>query len=158
MTTELVPSTTEGLIELLDPNRDYGERSYEQVCEQVRKGELTIKPPVYNNMPVLRDPSANGRLVRGSGRSHVSEVERDIQTKGRFLARAQEDFDAVYESLVDSATRGDVRAQKVFMEMFVGRPKEMVEVITNDTVRDLFEGLSKKRRERHTVVEVVQQR
>lgn len=154
MTTELVPSEVEELIAQLDPHVDYGERSYEQVCEQVRRSELIIKPIVYDR-PVLRDPANRSRLVRGSGRSHTSVKSAEkIETMGRFLARAQEDFDAVYESLIEAAIlKGDVRAQKVFMEMFIGRPKEST-VTVNSKLMDRL--LDKAGEEKETVIEVVQ--
>ena len=36
--------TTEELVELIDPERDYGERSYEQVVTEVESGALVVIP------------------------------------------------------------------------------------------------------------------
>tara|TARA_R110002020_G_scaffold90405_4_gene220110 strand:- start:803 stop:1300 length:498 start_codon:yes stop_codon:yes gene_type:complete len=154
MSADVIPSLLEELIDKLDPNVDYGERSYEQVCDQIRNGTLTIKPIVYDR-PIIRDPALNGRLVRGSGRLHSATLSAEkIETISRFLTRAAEDFDSVYEALTEAAvTKGDVRAQKVFMEMFIGRPKESTVTVNSKVMDRLLDAAEK---EKETVIEVIQ--
>lgn len=69
------------------------------------------------------------------------------------MARAVDDFDSVYESMIESATQGDVRAQKLFMEMFVGRPKEATETLQKNMMDKLFEAALAPKEQ---VIEVVQ--
>jgi hypothetical protein len=41
--------------------------------------------------------------------------------------RGAEDIPEVYDAIVQSAIKGDVRAQKLFVESVVGRPEEAVD-------------------------------
>ena len=61
------------------------------------------------------------------------------ETKRLFMARAADDFDSVYESVVTSANKGDVRAQKLFMELYVGRPTEAVDGMDKDIAKIIAE-------------------
>ena len=132
--------TKEELIELLDPARDYGEYSHDTLIEAIRAGKVVIKPPAYKNVPILRKQE-NHALIKGSGRVTTVEsyTKNPPATKARFMARAVDDFDSVYESMIESANKGDVRAQKLFMEMFVGRPKEATEALQKNMMDKLFE-------------------
>ena len=147
--------TQDELIELLDPARDYGEYSHETLIEAIRAGDVVIKPPAYKNMPILRKQK-NHTLIKGSGRVTTLESytnKNPPATKARFMARAIEDFDSVYESMIESANKGDVRAQKLFMEMFVGRPKEATEALQKNMMDKLFEAALAPKEQ---VIEVVQ--
>ena len=62
-----------------------------------------------------------------------------VQTKAVFLERAHGDFESVYSAMVESAVKGDVRAQKLFMELYVGRPREATEVVEKEVINRLFE-------------------
>lgn len=65
----IVPA--ESLIPQLDPKRDYGTRTYEQVVEAVLSGALMIYPPVEpGRQPVLRLPE--GPVVKGSGPYNIA--------------------------------------------------------------------------------------
>tara|TARA_B100001123_G_scaffold403419_1_gene491900 strand:- start:117 stop:578 length:462 start_codon:yes stop_codon:yes gene_type:complete len=150
--------TQDDLIELLDPNRDYGERTYDEVVGGIRAGKIRILPPSGSKHPILRNtdvPSGIHPIIKGSGR--VTTVEANTKnppaTKARFMARAVDDFDSVYESMIESATQGDVRAQKLFMEMFVGRPKEATETLQKNMMDKLFEAALAPKEQ---VIEVVQ--
>jgi len=147
--------TQDELIELLDPTRDYGGYSHETLIEAIRAGEVVIKPPAYKNTPILRKQK-NHALIKGSGRVTTLESytsKNPPATKARFMARAVEDFDSVYESMIESANKGDVRAQKLFMEMFVGRPKEATEALQKNMMDKLFEAALAPKEQ---VIEVVQ--
>ena len=130
-------SSTE-LIEQLDPDRDYGERSYNEVVEGVQRGELRLLPG--RNLPVLRDAATN-HAVKGTGQPLDGDVER--WSRRHFNERAAEDFDDVYDAMVRSAKQGDVRAQKLFMEMFLGRPREAREVSSTPLMGLFMEWLSR---------------
>ena len=60
----------------------------------------------------------------------------------------------MYEALTEAAvTKGDVRAQKVFMEMFIGRPKESTVTVNSKVMDRLLDAAEK---EKETVIEVIQ--
>jgi|TARA_R110000764_G_scaffold51685_1_gene112917 hypothetical protein len=43
---------------------------------------------------------------------------------GKFEERAASDFDAIYESLVQTALSGEVKAQMYFLDRLLGKPRE----------------------------------
>jgi hypothetical protein len=131
--------TTEEAIESLDPTRDYGNRSYEQVVTEVESGALMVIPNSKGGHPILRQKEG-GFLIKGSGRANNTGVEHGLkETKRQFMERAAGDFDSVYESVIKSATKGDVRAQKLFMELYVGRPTEAIDGMNKEVARVLAE-------------------
>ncbi len=130
--------TTEELVELLDPERDYGERSYEQVVTEVESGALVVIPNGGRH-PVIRQKDG-GFVIKGSGRVNSTGIEHGMrETKRQFMERAAGDFDAVYESMITSATKGDVRAQKLFMELYVGRPTEATDSMNKELAKIVAE-------------------
>jgi|TARA_R100000808_G_scaffold644_2_gene3280 hypothetical protein len=128
---------SEELIQQLDPKRDYGVRTYEDVVREVREGKLILKEgPTHQ--PLIND--TRGLAVKGTGTWKIQQPsEPRIHTKAVFLERAHSDFEAVYGAMIESAVKGDVRAQKLFMELYVGRPKEVAEVVEKEVVNRLFE-------------------
>ena len=110
----------DNLIDLLDPNRSYGDRSYDDVVDAVEARKLRLEPG--HNLPVIKDASTN-LVVVGTGRPR-QEVDARVWGRKLFEERAAGDFDEVYAAMVESAKSGDVRAQKLFMEMYIGRPRE----------------------------------
>ena len=140
------------LIYTLDPTRDYGDRSYDQVVTEIESGALMVIPSAKGGQPIIRQ-KVGGFLIKGSGRTNDSNIERGMkETKRLFMARAADDFDSVYESVVTSANKGDVRAQKLFMELYVGRPKEVSEG-ANEKMMDKLLDLALKPKEE--VIEVI---
>ena len=131
---------SEELIERLDPNRDYGVRTYEDVVREVRAGTLSLHEGA-TVLPVIRDKTMNNVITKGSGVTRVREKADNprVQTKAVFLERAHGDFESVYSAMVESAVKGDVRAQKLFMELYVGRPREATEVVEKEVINRLFE-------------------
>jgi hypothetical protein len=111
------------LVALLDPKRDYGDRTYADVVEQVTLGTLALEPG--RTLPIIRDATTH-RAVRGTGQPAIPR-DADLSRWGRrrFNERAAEDFDEVYDAVVASAKAGDVRAQKLFVETYLGRPREI---------------------------------
>jgi hypothetical protein len=140
---------SEELIGSLDPRRDYGERSYDEVVAEVRAGRLRLEAG-RSSLPVIRDPATN-RPVKGPGQPRLPD-DQELARGGRrrFNERAAADFDAVYDALLEAAKRGDVRAQKLFVETFLGRPREAL-VANDDRTVELLLALA-RRTETSTIV------
>ena len=102
---------TEALIAKLDPQRGYGDRTYDEVVEEVQAGKLRLEEGA--RLPVIKDAST-GVTIRGTGQP-VRESEPRQWSRRQFELRAAEDFDAVYDAVIASAISGDARAQKLFM-------------------------------------------
>ena len=84
---------SEELIQQLDPKRDYGVRTYEDVVREVREGKLILKEgPTHQ--PLIND--TRGLAVKGTGTWKIQQPsEPRIHTKAVFLERAHSDFEAV---------------------------------------------------------------
>lgn len=118
---EVTPDTSvELLIEQLDPFRDYGERSYEEVVEGVRNGTIRIWPG--HTLPQLALQGQQG-IIKGSGRPVAKPPGETLPQWGRarFNRLAAEDFDEAYAALMQAVRRGDVRAMELFFTKFLGR-------------------------------------
>lgn len=60
------------LVVQLDPERDYGSRTYEQVVSEIQAGTLVIEQPAKAGyLPILRDASTRV-VVKGSGPASVN--------------------------------------------------------------------------------------
>jgi hypothetical protein len=144
-------SDSDELVRSLDPRRDYGERSYDEIVADVRAGRLRLEPG-RSTLPVIRDPATN-RPVKGTGQPPVPDgTEFPRRGRGRFNERAAADFDAVYDALVHAATRGDVRAQKLFVETFLGRPREAA-VGAEDRTIELLLAFARQTRPSEVVID-----
>ena len=114
---------SEELIARIDPDRDYGERTYTDIVREVHEATIAI---VDNGVrhPILRDVQTK-LPVKGSGPINVPE--KTTQSRGnaraQFMLAAEQNFGEVYGAMIKSAIKGDVRAQNLFMELYVGRPK-----------------------------------
>tara|TARA_R100000808_G_scaffold13830_1_gene33187 strand:+ start:2922 stop:3416 length:495 start_codon:yes stop_codon:yes gene_type:complete len=114
---------TEDLIALLDPNRDYGDRSYEEIVAGCRDGSIHIGPGTPT--PILRHVG-RGVSVKGTG------APLAVKNQGRekkawvtiFEDRGANDVDAVYDALIASAVGGDVKAQQYYFDRMFGKPRE----------------------------------
>ena len=144
---------SEELIARIDPDRDYGERTYTDIVREVHEGTIAI---VDNGVrhPILRDVQTK-LPVKGSGPINVPE--KTTQSRGnaraQFMLAAEQNFGEVYGAMIKSAIKGDVRAQKLFMELYVGRPKDAVEG-SNERMMEKLLDLALKPKEE--VIEVVQ--
>jgi len=111
---------TSVLIDLLDEKRDYGSRSYGEVVGGVRSGAISIYPG--HPVPLLR---LGGMAIKGSGSPpQMIESSSKKPWAGKFEERAASDFDAIYESLVQTALSGEVKAQMYFLDRLLGKPRE----------------------------------
>lgn len=127
----MVSADLERLISLLDPHRDYGERSYEQVVAEVRGGSLVLKerPDGADLQPFITDRSTRLR-VKGTGimRSTRGFTKEAHYAKALWMERASEDFSRVYGSLMEAITvKQDPRAMKIFFDHFLGQPMRSLE-------------------------------
>ena len=58
-------ASVEELVAKLDPNRDYGSRTFEQVREDIARGLIVIEDGP--SLPILKDAFSK-TVVKGSGR------------------------------------------------------------------------------------------
>lgn len=128
----VVDPEVEKLIACLDEHRNYGNLSYEAICEGARAGWIKLstvdgrldrQPFIYNNI--------EKRIMKGSAPAHVEKTWFGRQAEGnrnRFQERAWDDFDVVYAALVKSAAEDrDPRSIKIFLEHFLGQPVKAIE-------------------------------
>lgn len=107
------------LVSQLDPNRDYGSRTYEQVVAEVESGALILAPG--KTLPVIRDAKTN-HAVSGTGRppgKPASVFSRAFIQK-QFAKNAKEMWDAAFKY----ALEGDARYAKLLFEYGMGAPQQ----------------------------------
>tara|TARA_R100000315_G_scaffold58730_1_gene34048 strand:+ start:3844 stop:4302 length:459 start_codon:yes stop_codon:yes gene_type:complete len=120
--------TVEELITELDPNRDYGERSYTDVVDGVRNGYIAISPGMPT--PILRD-IGRGVTIKGTGRPVVTHEHRSSNL-ARFEERGEVEFDSAFEAFMQNVMNGDVKAQMYFFDRMLGKPRESRESAARD--------------------------
>ena len=117
------------LVSLLDPDRDYGDKTFEEVKEGIARGLIVIEPG--HSLPVLRDPTTN-RAIKGTGRPPGSAAQEWSRTfvrefvagddsgthEPRIAVLMQSAFDAV-------VTRGDMKALELLLKYGIGDHREM---------------------------------
>ena len=111
----------EGLIAKLDPDRNYGKNSYDEVVEGIRSGQFLVT--AGESLPQLRD-GVTGVPMKGTGafgRAPGTHQERKTWGKSEFSRRAYHDFDSTYASLMKQIRHGNVKAIALWMEYFMGR-------------------------------------
>lgn len=143
----------EELISLLDPDRDYGERTHEQVVQEVRAGALTIQrnPSEVITQPFLTD-ARTGKRIKGSGmavnkRGYTKQSEFNHKW---FLERCEEDREKVYRSLMKAIDRDepDPRALKLWLEYAIGAPQKMLAGgASTDAIKALLDAAKSMRTE-----------
>tara|TARA_Y100000593_G_scaffold86246_2_gene164607 strand:+ start:3719 stop:4207 length:489 start_codon:yes stop_codon:yes gene_type:complete len=129
----------------LEANEDYYERlrdgygdydeeteSYEwpkeRVVSLVENGIWTLSEG-RGGMVTVRDDS--GRIVKGSpaplslNHSSYSDVVREIRGILATTVLENRSYDVFFVQLMKSIQKGDVRAMKLFAEIFLGRPPEI---------------------------------
>lgn len=110
------------LLDLLDPGRDYGDRSFEQVVDGIKSGEIVIESGW--RLPVLRDAKTN-RAIKGTGRPPTAGVSVQQAALREFRERAIEDLPEAYDILFAGMKAGDPRWGKIYWEITVGKMGEM---------------------------------
>lgn len=112
------------LLDKLDPSRDYGDRTYDEVVEAVKSGELALSPG--QTLPIIRDARTN-KVVPGTGRppgkgQHAAFNRAFIQEQ--FSNNAEE----IWKAAFIGATTGhgdeapDPRWAKLLFEYGIGAP------------------------------------
>lgn len=129
----------ETLISQLSEDRDYGERTYEQVVSDVREGRLIIS--VGQNLPQLVDAKSR-KAVKGTGKPVGAGTGPQHRALWEFRARALDDFDAAYEELREGMQKGDPRMHKIFWENLLGRMDVARDSGMSDVVKLLLEQLT----------------
>lgn len=111
------------LIAMLDADRSYEPLGYDGLVKGINDGTVLIKPPFPGgSQPVLTD-AVTGRRLKGSGMPDQRAAAQGPRAwqRARFLERASEDFDSVYDALVDvCVNEKDPRAMKLFLELAIG--------------------------------------
>ena len=114
------------LVEYLDPHRDYGELTYQDICDGIMNGTIYAKPGGSDGVgqPVLRNAST-GYSMAGSGKVPNSGVAKvDEEAKEIFKNRINLDINMLYDLIVANAKRGNVKAQMWLAEKATGKPTE----------------------------------
>ena len=115
-------SDTEALIAALDPSRDYFPRTYEQVVEGIRAGQIVAAPGF--NLPMLRDAQTH-KAIKGSGRRLGGQ--NPSRWSRRHLERfAAKNIDAFEAAVLAGVAAGDPRWGKIYAEHGISKPEEVV--------------------------------
>lgn len=127
MTTEVAVSESESLIGNLDPTRDYGERSYEQVVAEVRAGALILRPGRFG-LPMISD-AATGMRIKGSSNPPIpGELSPRDWSMAEFRRRAADNFDQAWKWLIkgmDPDTNKNAHQfHKIYWEQLIGKAGE----------------------------------
>lgn len=145
--TSLVAADMEALLDQLDPDRDYGDRSLDDVKREVRAGALLIKPSGTRH-PLLSDAST-GKRVTGSGGPPGGHIDAREWGRDWFFEFAVEELPGVAAAMVAAAKGFDItgrplkngpdpRAQKLFIETFLGVPQRQSVSMPAEAFKDLL--------------------
>ncbi len=107
------------LVAKLDPDRDYGERSYQDILDGVSSGAIVIRPG--NNLPQLW---FNNRTIKGTGQPPLNGVSAQQKAVHRFRELGLDDVDWAYQNLRNGMSRGDPRYDKIWWEYMGGKMGE----------------------------------
>ena len=127
------------LISELDPDRDYGDRSYEEVVDDVKSSRLAIEPG--QRLPVLRDATTR-RPVKGTGQPLQNESPHEFSRKRvrEWMADNLEDFlEAMRKGAIEDR---DPRWAKLALEYGISKPIEVREFDKSPLLGLLMEKLS----------------
>lgn len=114
-----VATPVEEFIQLLPLDRDYGERSYDDVVRQLRSGELRATPG--HRVPQLFDAKTNMK-VKGTGTPIMEGASPHQRIASEFRSLAVDDLEMVYGKIVEGIKKGnDPRWAKLFLEFTIGR-------------------------------------
>jgi hypothetical protein len=143
------------LIDFMDPFRNYGTRSYDEVVDEVRAGRFLLKPAMEGsstNQPIIMDAvsgkrikGSGGGLTFGNGQTHWGR--KDEIVKAKFAERFMEDFDEAYAALFHSVVvKEDPRAMKIYFEMGLGAPARQMDAgMSTDAFRAALEAIKEAR-------------
>lgn len=137
--TSLQPATSlDTLIASLDPTRDYGERSYEDVVEQARSGLLVLEPG-QGGIPVIRD-GVTYKAVRGTAKAIVHNIAPNEQARRQWRQRFLDDEPELYAAAKNAVlNKGDMKALELLLKYGVGDHREGGSDAGTKAVEMLFE-------------------
>ena len=111
--------TLEELVQLLPLDRDYGERSYDDVVRGLRDGSLKATPG--HRLPQLFDAKTNMK-IKGTGTPIMEGASPHQRIAAEFRSLAVDDLEMVYGKIVEGIKKGnDPRWAKLFLEFTIGR-------------------------------------
>jgi len=130
----------EDLLALLDPDRNYGERSYDDVVREVNAGTLMLG--VGNSLPRIFDATTK-QPVKGTGQPPIND---DVQrfSKAKFNAWAADNQDEAQELLLAAMRKLDVRAMKIFFDNQIGPGKEVRTDAVSEALASLINNMGSK--------------
>ena len=109
------------LVNQLDPERNYGDLTFEQVVSGVQNGAILIEPG--SRLPVLRS-ATTGLAIKGTGRPPQTGVSAQQAALREFRERAVDDLPEAYELLLQGMRAGDPRFHKIYFENLMGKMGE----------------------------------
>ena len=109
------------LIASLDPDRNYGDLTFEQVVSGIQSGTILISPG--SRLPLLKS-AETGRPIKGSGQPPQTGVSVQQAALREFRERAIDDLPEAYELLMQGMREGDPRFHKLFFENLLGKMGE----------------------------------
>jgi len=118
---EQLPPARETLIAALDPKRDYGERTYDDVLTGIRAGAILIEPG--QSLPVLVEARMH-RAIKGSGQPPQDGVSVQQQIIRKFRELAIDDAPEAYALTIKGMRDGDPRWGKIWWELAGGKMGE----------------------------------
>lgn len=140
------------LIPFLDPERSYGELTYEAVVEGVQAGWITLTPSDRRDGQPFIMNSLSGLMMKGTAShyrpSRSAGLKQIDANRERFQERAGDDFSRVYNALVESAASGVHQSIKIFMEYFLGAPVKPMDGGASKEVVDIMQALAQKTAQR----------
>jgi len=122
MLEKVMSPSKEDLISLLDPGRDYGDRTYSDVVSGVLDGTIHISPG--QRLPVLWDTGAR-HVIKGTGQPPQTGVSVQQAALREFRERAIDDLPEAYSLLIDGMRKGDPRYDKIYWENLMGKIGEV---------------------------------
>ena len=112
--------TQDDLLGLLDPDRNYGPRTYMKVLKEIDAGLLRLLPG--NSLPMIFDTQTS-KPVKGTGQPPRPDGETVQQFSRRwFMRHFVDDLPEFYQAAKTAAIKGDVRALKLVLELGLGKP------------------------------------
>ena len=93
---------TNRLVEHLDPSRDYGSLTHEELLKKIDDGEIHLSSG--HHRPMIRD--RRGTVIRGSD----SPLRSGIKFNEWFSSMGDHYFEEVVQGLVNAAIDGDTKA------------------------------------------------
>ena len=141
---------TQRLLPLLDPSRDYGERSFEEVKEGVLSGTFILEEGT-GNLPVIRAAETH-LTIRGTSKPMPRNPQEwsKAYIKTRFAGDAEQIYDAMFEAAVKEHNG---KAAELLFKYGLGDHRDVGSEAGSKAVEALFALAAANRTEHITVIE-----